>query len=146
MPNVELTEAQRSLIQGIPERFPPERIDRLWLFPPHHARSREMGFVVLSLIPTPGEAANTARRVLVTIRYEAEATRNGVRREDRIVEEGTAPPERIEKVIAGVLARCGADELDPLIEEIAGQPERWAELTDRLGVRSLTVVNENDYR
>ena len=133
MPHPELTPAQRELIANLPSRFPPERIDRLWLFPPHVGNSRESGFVVLSLLPTDDQTTDRERRTLVTVRYESFQEKGRTRREERLVQEGTAPPDGIERVIAGVIRRSNQQEAVPLVEGIGGRPERWDQLLDRLG-------------
>jgi hypothetical protein len=132
MTTSELTLAQAELLRGIPQRFAAERLDRIWIFAPHVVRSRESGFVVLSLLPQPGEDPD--RRTLVTLRYEAEQVKGETVRQERVDEEGSAPCERIERVIAGVLARSGAESPDPRSEEIDGRADRWLEILEKLGV------------
>jgi hypothetical protein len=51
-----------------------------------------------------------------------------------VTEEGSAPPEGIERVIAGVLARSGARFSDPLVARIEGSDDRWSQFLARLGL------------
>ncbi len=131
MIQAELTLAQKVTVQGLPGRFPPERIDCLWLFPPHVVKARESGFIVITLLP---ETEPSHHRTLLTVRYESEPIKGRVRREERVSEEGSAPPDRIERVIAGVMARSGADAGEPILEEIRGDPTRWEEFLGRAGL------------
>lgn len=124
----ELTSFQQALLRNVPGRYPPERIDRLWIFPPHVAPKRESGFIVLSLLQEDGD---DDRRTVVTLRYSMEEVKGRPKAEERVTEEGSAPPERIDRVIAGVLARSGEDDVEPIAAEIGGDPERWTELLTR---------------
>lgn len=133
MSTTELTFSQRAILEKLPERFAPERIDHVWIFPPHFVGGRESGLVVLSLLAeTDGESADY--RTLVTCRYEAERVKGRDRYEERVTEEGSAPPTRIERVIAGVLARSGADAAEPITEQIGGDPARWTTFLEQYAV------------
>jgi hypothetical protein len=136
MTDQDLTPAQSELLRGLPERFPLDSIDCVWIFAPHRGKLRESGFLVISLFPPPA-AGHGQDRTLVTLRYETDLTPAGKsRREDRIAEEGQAPAERIERVIAGVLARSGPDAVAPRLERIEGRAERWPEVLSRLGLNA----------
>ncbi|MDR0786489.1 MAG: hypothetical protein LBG44_01245 [Gemmatimonadota bacterium] len=134
MAPAELTAAQKTILQKLAARFDPLGIDRLWLFPPRVVAGRESGLVVLSVCDGAREAGG--QRTLFTCRYEAIPVRGGMRTEERVAEEGSAPVERIERVIAGVLARSGADEAEPTLEVIEGDTERWALFLEKLGLSS----------
>jgi hypothetical protein len=127
-----VSEALRQLLQGLPARIPPERIDRVWLFAPREVGGKESGLVVLSVQPAP-TAANTDQRLVLTLRYEAERTRTGVRVRDTLAEQGAAPADRIPRLIEGVLARLKDAAENPLARTIAGSPARWAELLRDVG-------------
>jgi len=127
-----LTVSQREVLLGLPSRVPVERIDRLWLFQPQHGREGESGLIVLSLLPE--EPLFSPQRRLLTLRYRAEPARGRLRREETLAEEGRAPPERIERVIAGVLARIGETAGEPVAEAIEGSPALWAAFLQRLGI------------
>lgn len=132
MLDLQLTPSQRELLGSIPEHFPIERIDRIWLFAAHLAKARETGLFVISLLPD--EDRETAQRTLFTLRYHAEPTKGGVQRTDSLSEEGAAPPERIDRVIAGVLARSGEEAGEPLVAAIEGDAAQWQELLERVGL------------
>lgn len=134
----ELTVSQKETLRGLPERFPPERIDCLWLFSPHVVKARESGFIVITLF---SETEPGRHRTLLTVRYESEPIKGRMRREERVTEEGSAPPDRIERVIAGVMARTGADAADPILEEIRGDPARWDDLLGRAGLGPPPVLD-----
>lgn len=80
----------------------------------------------------PEEAEETELRELHTLRYQTEIVKNKLVRTDTVTEEGRAAPERIERVIAGVLARAGDDTGEPLMFEIDGIPDRWSEVLEEL--------------
>jgi hypothetical protein len=120
------------MLQRVPNSIPVEQIDRLWLFEPQIGKSRETGLLVLSLLPQ--EPLFSQQRRLLTLRYSAETIQGKLQREEVLSEEGRAPPERIERVIAGVLARTTGAAGEPLTELISGSQERWVQLLERLGV------------
>lgn len=133
MLDVQLTNAQRDLLALVPEHFPIQRVDRIWIFTPHVGKVRETGLLVVTLLPP--EEETTAQRTLFTLRYVTEPTKKGVERTDTLTEEGKAPPERIDRVIEGVLARAGEVGGEPLVAPIEGEPDRWLELLERVGIR-----------
>jgi hypothetical protein len=136
MSETDLTPSQQAILRRLPETFPPDRIDRLWIFPPHVAAGRESGFVVISLLesePDDPERAMT-HRTLFTYRYETHPVKGGTRRDERVTEEGSAPVERIDRVIAGVLARSAANAVEPIAEALGGDESRWSAFLDRFGL------------
>ncbi len=121
----------RTALTALAMRLPPECIDRIWLFPPRQHGERETGLAVLALFPQD-EDREGERRHLFTLRYQAERERNGLRQQEDLVELGSAPAERVERIVAGVLRRLrDAPEL-PEVEvlEIAGHAERWRRLLE----------------
>lgn len=124
-----LTPSQKEVLHAIPSRNPIEAIDRIWIFPPRHHQTRESGLFVLALIPYTPAAEGV--RTLCTIRYHCETDKGRMRRSETITEEGSAPAERIDKVIAGVLRR-DAEPGEPWLLEVGGSPERWAEIVANL--------------
>jgi hypothetical protein len=125
------TEPLRRLLERLPERVPPERIDSLWRFAPRDLNGRESGLLVLSLFDQAEPAGPT--RELLTLRYEAETVRNEIRVTDALISQGRAPADRIPRLIEGVLARLEDEREDPVPEEIGGDPARWALLLARAG-------------
>jgi hypothetical protein len=131
-PEFDLTPAQRELVRGLPTAFAIDRIDHIWIFPPFTNRKRETGFIVLSLLsPTEGREDN---REVVTIRYEAGLSGGRTGYQQRVTEEGWAPAERIDRVIAGVLARSGSTSAEPISEQIGADQSNWEGFLERLAV------------
>lgn len=128
------TEALRELLARLADRIPPGQIDRLWLFPIRTVGSRESGLVVVSTL-SPTDAGGP-RRVL-TVRYEIRRTREGVTAAETLAEQGTAPAEHVDRVIAGVIRRLGDDAGQPVPHHIAGDPDRWSELILSLGAAAV---------
>lgn len=109
------------------ERLPPERVDQVWLFPARQTGEKETGLAVLAAFPEDGGPAE--RRVVWTLRYEAEQLKGGKsRRTDVLLEQAVAPAGRVERVIEGVLRRLGSEAETPELRSIGGDPARWAEL------------------
>jgi hypothetical protein len=107
-------------------------VDRVWTFPRRAAGARESGLAVLALFAEPD--AGGPRRVLLTLRYDAESLRGGkTRRTDALVEEGTVPAERVDRIVDGMVRRLGGGTETPETHEVGGDAERWARLLARLG-------------
>jgi hypothetical protein len=69
-----------------------------------------------------------AQRVLITGRYVAELTGQGVVFESEFTSEGLAPLERFPRVMDGVTRRSELQLGDPQEIEIGGDPERFRDL------------------
>ena len=128
-----LSPAQIQLIRSLPERFGIERIRRVWIFAAHQGKSRETGLLVVSLLAD--EAGTKGLQALVTLRYTAEVVKGTLKIDDSTTEEGWAPPERIDRVIEGVLARGGEEAGEPYEARIDGDEERWSELLEGFGIQ-----------
>jgi hypothetical protein len=113
-------------------RVPPERVERVWTFPARAAGARETGLAVLAVF---AEGEPGGQRTILTVRYRAETARDGsVTRTDEVAEQGTVPPDRVERIIAGVLRRMEEPET-PEVHDTDGDPRKWAELlADLAGV------------
>jgi hypothetical protein len=142
--DLRLSAAQRQVLASIPHRLGVERIDRIWIFPPHPARTRETGLLAISLLPPPQH--DTSHRTLLTVRYEADPAGGRAIRVADPTEEGSAPPDRINRVIAGVLARSSDPTGDPVLVIIEGDVERWREFQEQASLTDLTGEVENYYR
>lgn len=115
------------------DRLPPERIDQVWLFPERQTGERETGLAVLAAYPADG--GSPERRVVWTLRYEAEQLKGGKsRRTDALLEQAVAPAGRVERVIEGVLRRLGSATEMPQLRSVRGDPAQWAELLAEGGV------------
>ena len=111
-----------SALAALADQIPVTRIDRIWVFPPQQLSDKESGLAVLSLYADEaGQSPN--RRQLYTLRYEATRGRSAGRR-DILEQQGSAPLDRVPRVIAGVLRRLGEAEV-PRLETIEGDSERW---------------------
>ncbi|MEX2583987.1 MAG: hypothetical protein WD766_11970 [Gemmatimonadota bacterium] len=136
MTDLQLTTSQRELLGSLPERFAIERVDRIWIFSAHQGKLRETGLFVISLLPEPEQ--QTSQRTLFTLRYHTDTIKGVLQRTESLSEEGRAPPERIDRVIEGVLARAGEDLSEQLVVPIEGEVGRWDELLARVGLAGLT--------
>ena len=117
-------EALPRTLAMVGERLGADSLDRLWIFPPLVRGRRESGLVAASRFHPVDEE----RRLLFTARYSAERTGKGLELDRRIEEQGESPPDRLPRVMVGVVRRSG-DELGEAREvEIGGDPERFRAL------------------
>lgn len=105
---------------------PVDSIDRVWIFPPRDLGDRESGLLVLSLFDIDPD-----RRTILTLRYSASGAAEP--RIDAVAEQGTAPADRVQRVIDGVLRRLGDEGEDPVAGAIGGDRERWSDFLGSLG-------------
>ncbi len=103
-------------LRRLRQRVPPERLDRVWIFPPRADGRSESGLVAA------GCYAGGDRRVLVTLSYRAEETGRGVTFHPSFQEEGEAPTDRLPRVMEGVVERSGAGFGAPGSTALAGDP------------------------
>lgn len=111
-------------------RIPPSRIAEAWIFPPRRVAAKESGLAVLVV-----NAAETgdARRTIWTLRYELEPGKGGkATRTDVLEEQGTVPPDRVPRIVEGVLRRLEGESDAPDVRAIGGE-EEWAALLEELG-------------
>lgn len=121
-------EAMIRILEVVREKVPLETVDRIWLFPPLVRGRKEWGLVALScLTEDPG------RRDLLTARYTAELTGQGMTFESELASEGSAPPDRLPRVMDGVVRRSDLQLGEPREEKIGGDPERFQALLLSLG-------------
>ncbi len=92
-------EALPRTLREVGDRLGVVALDRLWVFPPLVQGRREWGLVAASRFDGGG-----TRRV-VTARYHAVRTGRGLYLDTRLTDEGTAPPERLDRVMEGVAKR-----------------------------------------
>jgi hypothetical protein len=154
-------EAIPRTLQALGERLDPATLDRVWIFPPLVRGRRERGLLAASrfLAPQEGgpegdaeahpEAPSEAHpavhredgagapRTLFTAPYTAERTGRGLTLEWDLVEQGSAPPDRLPRVMRGVVRRADSQLGDPREVELAGDPERFHALLDELGIHLL---------
>lgn len=129
MASSELTAAQREILRHLPDSLDTDRLDRIWIFDPHIGNSRESGLFVVSLFSE--SRLGGEMRELITVRYTIDPQASPPSFEKAVLPEGWAPPDRIERVMAGVLARSGDAAGDPR-EEALEPGETWETLIFRL--------------
>jgi hypothetical protein len=110
------------------ERVAMDRLDRLWVFPPSRLGRVERGLLVASLL-LPDDLE---RRLLVTLRYTAEETGKGVSFVPLLQEEGVAPPDRLPRIIAGVVRRSGMEGGDPTEVSVGGSGDVYSQWLARM--------------
>jgi hypothetical protein len=154
-------EAIPRTLQALGQRLDPATLDRVWIFPPLVRGRRERGLLAASRFlashegdPEPGPdgdaeahseahpeapraAAADTPRTLFTAPYTAERTGRGLTLEWNLVEQGSAPPDRLPRVMRGVVRRADNELGDPREVELAGDPERFQALLDELGTHLL---------
>jgi hypothetical protein len=115
------------------DRIAPSSVDQVWLFPARKIAAKETGLAVL--VVTAGEGEAKDRRAIHTLRYEAEAGKGGkAARHDLLEEQGTVPPDRVGRIVDGVVRRLAGGEADaPDIRELGGSVDAWNELLRELG-------------
>jgi hypothetical protein len=98
-------------------------VDRIWVFPPLVKGRREWGLVAVSLL-----TGDPDRRELVTGRYSAELTGGGVVFHPEVSSQGEAPPERLPRIMDGVVRRSRLHLGLPREIQIEGDPRRFENL------------------
>lgn len=112
-------EALPRTLRAVGERLGPTAVDRLWVFPPLVRARREWGLVAAGCF----EGRDVRR--LVTASYSAERTGKGLFLEMRLLDEGLAPPDRLPRVMAGVVGRTREPLGHPRVVEIGGAAEAF---------------------
>ncbi len=118
-------------LAAVADRFPAERLAQVWIFPPRRIAARESGLAVL--VVTAGEEGDE-RRTIWTLRYEAEAGKGGkTTRTDALEEQGTVPPDRVDRIVEGVVRRLDGVGDPPDVRELEGDADAWRALLEELG-------------
>lgn len=113
-------------LRELARRISPDRLDRIWVFPPFRNGRKETGVVAAGCY-TAGE-----RHLLVTLAYRAEETGEGITFEVSVREEGEAPADRLPRIMTGVLRRLRDEPGDPETHEIAGSAARFRQVVEEL--------------
>ena len=119
---------------GVPEALPRtlqkvigqlglERVDRLWIFPPLIRGRREQGLVAVSVYTEDPE-----RRQLHSASYAGERTGAGLTVNQTVTEQGDAPPDRLPRVMDGVVRRARDELGEPREVVLGGKTEAYEEL------------------
>ncbi len=122
-------EAMARLLALIRDRLGVETLDRVWIFPPLVRGRREWGLAAVSC-----RVEGAEQRTLHTARYTAALTGQGAVFEAEMEEEGAAPPERLPRVMDGVVRRSDLELGVPREAEIGGDPERFRALLAEYGL------------
>lgn len=112
-----------------------ERIHRIWRFPPLRKGRRERGLLAAGVYTDDPE-----RHLLVTLSWRAEETGKGISFETRYEADGEAPPDRLPRIIAGVLRRTEEALAVSTLVEVAGDAEVLHSLAEDMGVRLPAVA------
>lgn len=120
-------EAIPATLRFLQERLGPDRLDRVWLFPPLRKGRRERGLVAVACF-VPGEE----RRRLYTAPYGAERRGGELTVEPQLLEEGMASVDRLNRVMDGVAARAELDLGDPREIDLGGDPDAFRDLLEEL--------------
>lgn len=115
-------EALPRTLRGVGRRLGTDTIDRLWIFPPLVRGRREWGLVAASCFDENGS------RRLVTARYAAERTGKGLFLDTRLADEGSAPSDRLPRIMEGVAARGPGPLGNPTMVVVEGGEEAWQNL------------------
>lgn len=129
----ELTDIQAQVLLSLHEKIDPARISRIWIFPAHRIKARETGLAVIALLPDAEDRADMY--AVHTLRYHASSEKGKLHMEQSLSEEGRTTADRIDRVIAGVLARSGTEPGEPIVVEVGGDAEAWDVRLDELGAR-----------
>lgn len=107
-----------------------EKLDRVWVFPPIRTGRKETGVVAA------GCFADAECRVLVTLAYRAEETGRGISFDASFQEQGEAPPERIPRIMEGVVRRMEGPAGDPRGFQVSGDADSFQSILQELESRS----------
>ncbi|MBI4544417.1 MAG: hypothetical protein HY703_04405 [Gemmatimonadetes bacterium] len=115
-------------LEGLAQRFAIAALDQLWIFPPRRVGNAQSALVVIAAFDGRGE-----RRRVFTAHYMLRHDAHGNPTiQETVTEHGSAPADRISRLMDGVLRRL--DDQDaappPRLANIQGDPRRWAALFD----------------
>jgi hypothetical protein len=122
--------AAAEAVRRLGARIAPERLDRIWIFPPVVTGRREQGVLAAGCF-FDGEG-----RVLVTLSYQAEETGKGIAFLETYREQGVAPGDRLPGVMEGVSMRAGTEGPGPRCVKLEGDPARFAALVADLSAET----------
>jgi hypothetical protein len=126
-----------ALLAAIEHHITIPRIDRIWIFPPRRLEAGETAVVVVAALL---EDDDERRRV-----YAAHYTATPDSAEPRLVleESGTAPADRVGRVVEDVLERLKEGTASaPRAARVEGDPTRWHELLHELAEQQLGEAAE----
>ena len=116
-----------ALLQRLIATVPAETMDEVWIFPTRRMPGFESTVVVLSLFTDDAD-----RRRVATAHFKAVRNKRGEATVETILSDhAVAPPDRLERIIDGVMRRLGDDSVlatPPRSARIRGHAERWTAL------------------
>lgn len=118
-------EAMGRLLARLAAEVGPGTMDRVWVFPPLVRGRREWGLVAVSCFE-----GDPTLRTLVTARYVAEMTGKGITFDAEVVQEGAVPPDRLPRIMDGVVRRSELNLGIPREVEVRGNPDRFLSLQE----------------
>ena len=111
-------------------------MDRLWIFPPLIKGRQERGLIALSAFSEEDE-----RRRIITAAYNAERTGRGLTFEPVLMEEGTAPPDALDRIMNGVVRRTEVELGEPREAAIGGDSEAFETLRSEFDPGQLEAAD-----
>jgi len=121
-----------ALLERLVATVPVETMDEVWIFPTRRMPGFESTVVVLSLFTDDTDD----RRRVVTAHFKAVRNKRGEATVETILSEhAVAPPDRLERIIDGVLRRLGDDSVlatPPRSAQLRGLAERWIALVQAI--------------
>ena len=121
-----------ALLERLVATVPVEAMDEVWIFPTRRMPGFESTVVVLSLFTEDAED----RRRVATAHFKAVRNKRGEATVETILSDhAVAPPDRLERIIDGVLRRLGDDSVlatPPRSAHIRGLAERWTALVQAI--------------
>jgi len=114
-------------------RVGPDRIDRVWIFPPRRVGEAESALAVIATFDDTATVGGEEPRRIYTLRCETARDRGRSTRTDHVAEQGIAPLARLPRVMAGVVRRLGTEDAAPVEVEVDRDVARWTALLARGG-------------
>jgi hypothetical protein len=127
------------VLQEIRNRVGGDMVDRVWIFPPLIRGRKEWGLVAVSSLTQDPD-----RRTLYTARYSAELTGTGSSLDCGITVEGDAPPDRLPRVMDGVVRRSDLQLGEAREVKIRGESDKLSALVTEYGGVDVPLPPEGE--
>lgn len=113
------------ILEEVRARVGEAAVDTIWIFPPLVKGRREWGLLAFSLF-----TGDSGMRTLYTARYAAELTGTGMVFESELTDQGTAPGDRLPRIMDGVVRRSDLPLGEPREVGVAGDAGRFRSLVE----------------